>query len=214
MENPIMAWSRKLLTALVSCVLLILAALPTRSMPQAVESQAVAGQMALTLDPARSKIHWTLGTSLHTVHGTFSFKGGTLQFDPAGNKVSGEILALATSGDSGNDGRDKKMHKDVLQSAQYPDVIFRPDRVEGKVATSVASTVQVYGTFVLLGKEHELSVPVEVNLAGDHWTGDARITIPFIDWGLKNPSNFLLKVDHSVELQLEMKGTLQKTGTP
>ena len=207
-----MRWSQKLLTAPVSCLLLILSAAPAHSTPQAAASQSAAGPMSLTLDPAQSKIHWTLGTSLHTVHGTFSFKGGTLQFDPAGNKVSGEIVALATSGDSGSDGRDKKMHKDVLQSAQYPDVIFRPDQVEGKVSASASSTVQVHGLFVLLGKEHEVSVPVEVNLAGDHWTGTAKITIPFIDWGLKNPSTFLLKVDHSVELQLEMKGTLQSKG--
>src|ERR1700741_3315566 len=128
MESPIMTWSRKLLTALVSCLLFIISVAPAPSMPQAAESQPVAGQIALTLDPAQSKIHWTLGTTIHSVHGTFSFKGGTLQFDPAGNKVSGEIVALATSGDSGNDGRDKKMHKDVLQSSQYPDVIFRPDQ--------------------------------------------------------------------------------------
>ena len=209
-----MNFSRKLLTALDSCLLLIFFLAPAYSMPQAVASQAATGQTALTLDAARSKIHWTLGTSLHTVHGTFSFKGGTLQFDPSANKVSGEIVALATSGDSGNDGRDKKMHKDVLQSAQYPDVIFRPDRVEGRVAASVTSTVQVHGVFVLLGKEHELSVPVEVNLTGDQWIGTAKIAIPFIDWGLKNPSTFLLKVDHSVELQLEMRGTLQNTRIP
>lgn len=210
-----MHWSRKLLTAVVSFLLpLVLSVVPVHSMPQVAASQTVAGQMALTLDPAQSVIHWTLGTTLHTVHGTFWFKGGTLRFDPAGNKVSGEIVVLATSGDSGNDGRDKKMHKDVLQSAQYPDVIFRPDRVEGRVATSLTSTVQVHGVFVLLGKKHELSVPVEVNLDGDHWAGTAKVTIPFIEWGLKNPSTFLLKVDHSVELQLEMKGTLQNAGTP
>lgn len=209
-----MSWSRKWHTASVSSFLLILSAAPARSTPQGAASQPVAGQMALTLDPAQSKIHWTLGTTLHTVHGSFSFKGGTLRFDPSSNKVSGEIVVLATSGDSGNDGRDKKMHKDVLQSEQYPDVIFRPDRVEGRVAPSLASIVQVHGLFVLLGKKHELSVPVEVNLAGDHWTGAAKITVPFIDWGLKNPSTFLLKVDRSVELQVEMKGTLQNPGAP
>jgi len=44
---------------------------------------------------------------------------------------------------------------------------------------------------------------------GDHWTGSAKFNVPFIDWGLKNPSNFFLKVNHAVEIELDLKGSLQ-----
>jgi polyisoprenoid-binding protein YceI len=184
----------------------VLSALPQHAAPQTAESQ-----LGLGLDCPQSNVHWTLGTSLHTVHGTFSFKKGTLQIDPASGKASGEIIADAASGNSGNDSRDKKMHKDVLESARFSEVIFRPDRFTGKLASQGDSTVEVHGIFVLHGSEHELTVPVKVTLAGDHWTGGASFSVPFIDWGLKNPSNWLLKVEHVVKVELELKGTLQSS---
>jgi polyisoprenoid-binding protein YceI len=161
------------------------------------------------VDPSQSAIHWTLGSSLHTVHGTFALKKGSMQVDLAKGKASGEIVADATSGKSGNDGRDRKMHKEVLESGRFSEVIFRPDSVSGKLDTQGESTVQMHGILVLHGSEHELTVPVQANIAGDHWTGSAKFSVPFIDWGLKNPSTWLLKVDHSVRIDLELKGTIQ-----
>lgn len=188
----------------------ILVALPVLlALPQHAAPQTAQGQVVASVDPAQSTIHWTLGTTLHTVHGTFAIKGGSLQIDLSSGKASGEIVADATSGQSGNDGRDKKMHKDVLESARFHDIVFRPDSVTGKLAPQGDSSIQVHGGFVLHGSEHELTVPVQANLASDHWTGSAKFGVPFLDWGLKNPSNWLLKVDHTVEIELELKGTLQ-----
>ena len=187
--------------------LLVLAALPQHAAPQPTASEIVLG-----LDPAQSKLHWSLGTTLHTVHGTFTFKNGTLHVDTATGKASGEIVVHATSGDSGNDSRDKKMHNEVLESGRYAEVIFRADRVEGKILPQGIFMVQLRGLFILHGSEHELTVPVQAELAGDHWTGSAKFSVPFIDWGLKNPSNFLLKVNHAVDIELEMKGSLHSTG--
>jgi polyisoprenoid-binding protein YceI len=206
----------KLLCFLVAAplALVALSALPQHAAPQLAAPQLHASEIVLSVDPTQSKVHWTLGTTLHAVHGTFAFKNGTLHVDPASGKASGEVVVYATSGDSGNDGRDKKMHKDVLASAQYPDIIFRPDHVEGKIATQGSFTVQVHGIFVLHGSEHELTVPVQAEFAGDRWTGGAKFDVPFIDWGLKNPSNFFLKVNHTVEVELELKGTLQNPAAP
>jgi polyisoprenoid-binding protein YceI len=193
-----------LAVALVAAV--VLSALPQHAAPQTFENQLV-----LSLDPAQSNVHWTLGSSLHTVHGTFAFKRGSLQIDPVSGKASGEIIADATSGKSGNDSRDKKMHKDVLESSRFSEVIFRPDTFTAKLAPQGESTVEVHGIFVLHGSEHELTVPVKVTLAGDHWTGRASFSVPFIDWGLKNPGTWLLKVDHVVKVELDLKGTLQSS---
>jgi polyisoprenoid-binding protein YceI len=141
-------------------------------------------------------------------------KSGKLHFDPATGKAGGEIAVSATSGDSGDDSRDEKMHKEVLESGQYPDVIFRPDRVQGKITPQGTFMVQVHGIFVLHGTEHELTVPVQAEFASDHWTANAKFNVPFVDWGLKNPSKFLLKVNHTVEIDLDLKGSLQNPATP
>src|SRR6266852_7517526 len=215
MEKVRMHWSRSRLAkvfyflVVAPSALVVLSALPQHAAPQLPASELVLG-----VDPAQSKVRWALGTTLHTVHGTFGFKNGTLHVDPATGKASGEIVVYATSGDSGNDGRDKKMHKEVLASGQYPDIIFRPDRVEGKIAPQGSFTVQVHGTFVLHGSEHELTVPVQTEFADDHWAGGAKFNVPFIDWGLKNPSNFFLKVNHTVEIELELKGSMQNPAAP
>lgn len=188
----------------------VLVALPFLiALPQHAAPQTPASAIVVNLDPAQSTVHWTLGTTLHAVHGTFAMKRGTLQIDPTTGKASGEVVADAASGNSGNDSRDKKMHKDVLESARFSEVVFRPDSFTGKLVASGESAVQFHGVFLLHGTEHELTVPAQANLAGDHWTGSAKFVVPFIDWGLKNPSNWLLKVDHVVNIELELKGTLQ-----
>jgi polyisoprenoid-binding protein YceI len=210
-----MNWSRSRLAAVfyflvaAPATLAVLSALPQHAAPQPPASEIV-----LRLDPAQSAVHWTLGSTVHTVHGSFSFKKGTLRLDTSTGKASGEIIVDATSGNSGNDSRDKKMHKEVLESGQYAQVVFRPDRVEGEITPRGAFTVQVHGLLILHGSEHELTVPVQAELAGDHWTGSAKFSVPFIDWGLKNPGNFFLKVNHAVNLELEMKGSLQEPAAP
>src|SRR6266581_5939 len=106
--------------------LLVLSALPQHAAPRVPASDVV-----FALDVAQSIVTWSLGTTFHTVHGSFALKKGTLRLDPATGKASGEIIVDAASGKSGNDSRDKKMHKEVLESGRYAEVVFRPDRVEG-----------------------------------------------------------------------------------
>jgi polyisoprenoid-binding protein YceI len=168
-----------------------------------------AAEIVLSLDASRSKAHYTLGTTLHTVHGTFAFKSGSVRVELDSGKASGEIIADATSGKSGDEGRDKKMHKDVLQSARYTEVVFRPDLVAGKVSATGPATVQVHGMFTLHGTDHDLTVPVQAELAADHWKGTAKFQIPYVAWGLKNPGNFFLKADSTVNIELELSGAVQ-----
>lgn len=206
---PSRHWRVAYLCASVAAALPALLAQPPQSRPP-----ALAGGLLFTVDPTQSALHWTLGSSLHTVHGTFALRSGNLQFDPSTGTAGGEVVVEAASGKSGNDGRDRKMHKDVLESARFGEIIFRPDSITGKLEMQGDSTVQVHGILSLHGSEHELTVPAQVTLSGAHWSGSAKFSIPFIEWGLKNPSTWLLKVDHSVSIELELKGTMQGQGLP
>jgi polyisoprenoid-binding protein YceI len=200
---------RQLVFAAILLMLVTLLSASAAHRPPQATAQTTDNEIVLSLDPAQSKVHWTLGSTLHTVHGTFALKRGILRLDPATGKASGEIVADATSGESGNDSRDKKMHKEILESPRYSEVVFRPDRVEGKVAAVGASSVQIHGTFLLHGAEHELTVPVQAELTPDHWKGTGKFNVPYIQWGLRNPSNFLLKADPSVDVELDIAGGLQ-----
>jgi polyisoprenoid-binding protein YceI len=130
-----------------------------------------------------------------------------VHFDPESGKAGGEIVVYAASGDSGNSSRDARMHKEVLQSEKYPDALFHPEQVEGKVARTGASEVKLHGVLVLRGQEHEIIVPVRAQLTADRWTGTASFPVPYIEWGMKDPSNWLLKVKPVVNVELEMGGS-------
>ena len=59
------------------------------------------------------------------------------------------------------------------------------------------------------GSEHEMTATVRADLGAEQWNGTANFSVPYNDWGLKNPGNFLLKVDHSVNIEVEMTGSMQ-----
>ena len=177
---------------------------------------AASAQQILELDPVHASVKFTLGDVLHTVHGTFQVKRGELQLDPTSGKLSGEIVVDAKSGDSGSGMRDRKMHKEVLESESYPEISFRPDRVEGAVASQGKSTVKVHGMFRIHGVDREITVPAEVEMSADHWTATVHFTVPYQKWGMKNPSTLFLRVNDSVEIDLTAAGSVvqRRAGNP
>jgi len=171
---------------------------------------ASAQNTALQLDPAQTSVKFTLGDVLHTVRGTFQLKHGAFQFEPASGKISGEIVVDAKSGESGSSMRDRKMHKEVLESERYPEIAFRPDKIEGAVASQGKSSVKVHGMFNIHGMDREITVPAEVEMSPDHWTATVHFTVPYSKWGMKNPSTLFLRVNDSVEIDLAAAGNLAK----
>jgi polyisoprenoid-binding protein YceI len=155
---------------------------------------------SFAIDPARTKVEFTLGSLLHTVHGDFHLKRGTLSFDPRTGKASGEIVVDAASGESGSEGRDKRMHAAILEIAKYPDITFRPDRVDGNVAAEGKSEVQLHGMFAIHGVEHEILLPITVDAAGGQYNVIGIFQVPYVKWGMKNPSTLMLRVDDKVEI--------------
>jgi len=171
---------------------------------------AAAQDTAFQVDPAQTSVKFTLGDVLHTVRGTFQLKRGGLQFEPASGKISGEIVVDATSGESGSGMRDHKMHKEVLESARFPEISFRPDRIEGAVASQGKSSVKVHGMFNIHGVDREITVPADVEMSADHWTATVHFTVPYEKWGMKNPSTLFLRVKDSVEIDLVAAGSVAK----
>ena len=161
---------------------------------------AGAQELALELTPAQTAVQFQLGATLHTVHGTFALKRGTIHVDLASGRASGEIVVDATSAATGNSGRDRKMHGEILESARFPEIVFRPDRLEGKIAPQGASHLALHGLFTIHGADHELTVPVDVETANGQYTSTAVFTIPYVKWGLKNPSTLMLRVSDKVVL--------------
>lgn len=167
-------------------------------------------EFVLRMDPQHTTINFTLADVLHTVRGTFKLKRGELHLDPASNRLSGEIVVDAKSGESGNSMRDRKMHRELLESDRYPEIIFRPDRIEGSVPPEGKASVRVHGIFSIHGSDHELSVPAEVSMFPDHWTAALHFSVPYVNWGIKNPSTLFLRVSESVDIDLTTAGSVSR----
>ncbi len=163
---------------------------------------AFGGETTVTFDPPKTQVHWTLGTVLHTVHGTFQLKSGTIHFDAATGKASGLLVVSATSGESGSEARDKRMHAAILESVRFPEVVFRPDQVLGTIAAAGKSTIQVHGSFQLHGQGHEFTMPVEVDMKAGEAVAVSKFSVPYIKWGLKNPSSFVLRTNDTVDIEI------------
>jgi len=169
-------------------------------------------ELRFQFDPSTTKITFALGDILHTVRGSFKLKQGDVRYNVGTKSTVGTLTVDATSGESGNRSRDRKMHKEILESARYPEIIFRPDRVDGTVAPLGTSTVQVHGIFSIHGSEHELTMPVRVEVFPDHCIADTHFSIPYVKWGIKNPSTFVLRVSESVEIDVQATGANPSAG--
>jgi len=173
-----------------------------------------AQETVVQIDPAQTKIEFSLSGNVHTVHGKFNLKSSALRFDPSTGKIDGALVVDATSGDSGNSGRDARMHREILESAKFPEIVFTPALMTGAVAAEGFSTLQVTGKFRLHGQDHDVTLPIEVKSDGKNLQIATHIDIPYVKWGLKNPSNFFLRVNDTVGIEIQATGHLQSAGNP
>jgi len=124
--------------------------------------------------------------------------------------MSGSVVVLAGSGKTGNGSRDNRMNKEVLKVEQHATVSFEPTTYTGAIAPSGDSTIQVTGIFTLLGTPHEITIPILVHLEGTTATAKAHFVVPYIQWGLKDPSFLFWKAEKDVAIDLFLAGPLSK----
>ncbi len=169
---------------------------------------AWAQQQRLNVAPAESSVHFELGDVLHAVHGTFKVEQGTVRFSREEGPMSGTVTVDPASGDSGNGSRDKKMTNDELKAPTYTTVTFAPKHHTGVIHPTGDSAIVVEGTFTLLGAAHEISVPMQVHIEGTGCKATGSFTVPYVQWGLKDPSTFILRVGKDVKINLDLSGSL------
>jgi polyisoprenoid-binding protein YceI len=171
---------------------------------------ALAQHQTFIVNPDTSEVKMTLNTTHELVNGTFHVQSGSIEFDRSIPKMSGLVAVLAGSGKTGNDSRDKKMNNDILKVGQYATVSFEPKSYAGTISPSGDSTIQVTGIFTLLGAAHEITIPILVHLEGTSATAKAHLVVPYVQWGVKNPSFLIWKADNDVTIDLFLTGRISK----
>jgi len=169
---------------------------------------ATADPRVLVLDPAATKILFTLGATLHTVEGSVRLSRGEVRFDSAGGAASGEIVVDARSAETGNSSRDANMHRTVLESERFPSIVLHAGELELLSHSESDAQVRLRGMLELHGQSLPFELPASLSAHGDRLEIAASFRVPYVEWGMRDASNFLLRVDRFVNVKVSAEGTL------
>jgi polyisoprenoid-binding protein YceI len=167
---------------------------------------STATERSLVLDPSASEVTFTLETTFHEVHGKMGAVAGTLRFDPDTGAASGEITVDARRADTGNRERDETMHAEVLETALFPTIRFRVERVEGTLVDPGRGELRLVGVLDLHGADHPMTIPVATEIAEGRVRGELELSIPYVEWGLHDPSFFVARAAKTVDARIRAEG--------
>lgn len=168
-----------------------------------------AGELVVTVDPEATRTTFVLRATLHKAEGRVPLKSGEIRFDPATGRASGTLVFDATRATTDNEGRDRKMHGEVLESAKFPEFVFVPEKVDGTFNNTGISRLRLIGTITIRGGAHPLIVPLETQAGDSRVSARGTFQVPYVAWGMKDPSWFLVRVAKEVDVTLEAEGSVE-----
>ncbi len=163
----------------------------------------------LDLDPGSTRIAFTLAATFHDVHGSARLTAGEVRFDPETGGAAGRIVIDARSLATGNARRDRKMHRAVLESERFPEIVFLPERLQGSFDPDGRSGLQLSGTLEIHGGRHPLTLPAQVRAQGGALAATASFVLPYVEWGMEDVSTLFLRVGKTLAVDVETVGVLR-----
>jgi polyisoprenoid-binding protein YceI len=167
-----------------------------------------AAEQTLWLDPQATTIGFTLGATLHTVEGGISLESGAIRFDADAGSASGEIVVDARSARTGLARRDANMHGDVLESERHPRIVFRPARLRVLRRDAAGAQVELEGALEMHGEVRALTLPARLAARGEGVAIEATFRVPYVEWGMQDPSALVLRVDPFVDVTVRSEGRI------
>jgi hypothetical protein len=70
--------------------------------------------------------------------------------------------------------------------------------------------VTLHGTFRIHGADHEMDLPVRVRAAAETLTAETEFSVPYVKWGMKNPSTLFLRVGDTVKIDIKAAGRISR----
>jgi len=160
----------------------------------------------LELDPSKTLVEFKLGGALHTTHGKFQLKRGTIKADETTGKAEGELVIDAASGNSGDFLRDNRMRDDVLEAATWPKITFTPRHIDGHLDAQGNFHAKLVGVLMLHGAQHDVVIETQGSLKDHDLIATGHLSIPYIEWGMKDPSVLFLSVAKVVDIDIATAG--------
>jgi polyisoprenoid-binding protein YceI len=160
----------------------------------------------LELDPFKTMVEFKLAGSLHTTHGTFRLKRGAIRADEATGRAEGEIVVDAASGSSGDFLRDDRIRNKELDSTTFPEIVFTPRHIDGHIDAQGNFHAKLEGTLTLHGAGHPVEIYTEGTLRGNDLIASGHLSVPYVEWGLQDPSVMFLTVAKEVQIDIATAG--------
>ena len=161
------------------------------------------GKVALLeLDPATTTIAFSLAGWPHDTHGTFKLKRGLIRIYPATGKMEGIVIVDAASANSGETIRDARMRSSILEASRFPEISFAPQHVESHGDPEGTFPVKVRGLMLLHGTQHDFTVDAWVSRGINVTTIRCSFAVPYVEWGLEDPSILMFKVSKKVDVNV------------
>ena len=171
----------------------------------------------IALDPDRTEVTFSLGALFHTVQGHGTPLATTLEFVPGEDLLTGAVILPAAGLTTDNQRRDRRMQGHVLQSEAHGDIILTLERAYGPFDPETGGDLQVEGSLQLLGASHPVSFPLEITILLDEegqFRAKGAFMVPYVLWGLKDPSMVFLRVDKEVRVSFSAAGSISAIPPP
>jgi polyisoprenoid-binding protein YceI len=162
----------------------------------------------IELDPSKTLIEFRLPGSLHTTHGTFNLEHGFLKGDLNTGAASGSIVVDARSGNSGIGVRDNEMKNSVLEVQKYPEITFTPAHIAGQLAPDGQFQAKLQGVLTVHGSGHQIVLEVKGRLLGNSLVASFSFSVPYVEWGMEDPSVLFLTVAKQVDVDVATAGNV------
>jgi len=174
----------------------------------ALAAPAAAQDVVLQLDPRATHVTFSFGATFKGVRGALDVREGEITLATDTGAAGGKIALDLTSARTGVAKRDRKMHEKILESPQYPTATFYPERIDGHLNREGGSDIQIHGKLDFHGATHDVAIVATAKVQGDQVTATGFVTIPYIAWGLRDPSFFILRVAREVRVDIQAAGKL------
>jgi polyisoprenoid-binding protein YceI len=166
--------------------------------------------ITIHFDPAATQIQFRVGSLLRDLRGTFSLKGGALAIDPNSTLAQGQLLVDATKAHIANPVKDRQMHEDVLETTRYPAIFFHVEHLRGQVPKADGSgDVIAEGMLNIHGADHPVQMKVHLVRLGETVTATTHFTVPYVEWGMKNPRGTFLRYAKTADVDVTARGTIR-----
>jgi polyisoprenoid-binding protein YceI len=106
------------------------------------------------------------------------------------------------------------MHEKILESQRYPEMVFEIERLSGKLNPVGQSEIELHGTLEMHSTRRPIAMPATVVTAdGKTVTGTGTLILSYLEWGLADPSFFLLRVEKEVHVTVKAVGRISDRNT-